>query len=144
MWQNIKKSYKNNKFKIPVPTQCEKFELLDGLYSASDIQDYFEYFIKKHETLSDNPQIRIYVNKIENRITFKIERGYYLKFITLATVILLGNAKSKITKNENGEHAPHLEITEIILVQDSRVLYTFVPNQSLVNCQIFHLKCLLF
>ena len=130
MWQNIKKSYKNNKFKIPVPKQCEKFELLDGLYSASDIQDYFEYFIKKHETLSDNPQIRIYVNKIENRITFKIERGYYLKFITLATVILLGNAKSKITKNENGEHAPHLEITEIILVQDSRVLYTFVPNQS--------------
>ena len=84
--------------------------------------------------MSDNPQIRIHVNKIENRITFKIERGYYLKLITLATVILLGNAKSKIIKNENGEHAPHLEITEIILVQDSRVLYRFVPNQSLVNC----------
>ena len=82
--------------------------------------------------MSDNPQIRIHVNKTENRITFKIERGYYFKLITLATVILLGNAKSKITKNENGEHAP--EITEIILVQDSRVLYTFVPNQSLVNC----------
>ena len=47
-----------------------KFELPDGSYSISDIQDYFEYILKKHRENTDNPSIRIYVNKIENRITF--------------------------------------------------------------------------
>ena len=69
-WKNIKKSYKKNKFKISAPTWNEEFELPDGLYSVSDIQDYFEYIIKEHDTVTDNPSIRIYVNKIENRITF--------------------------------------------------------------------------
>ena len=70
-WKNIKKSYKNNKFKISVPTCNEEFELPDGSYSVSDIQDYFEYIIKKHETVTDNPSIMIYINEIENRIMFK-------------------------------------------------------------------------
>ena len=69
-WKNIKKSYKKNKFKISAPTWNEEFELPDGLYSVSDIQDYSEYIIKEHDTVTDNPSIRIYVNKIENRITF--------------------------------------------------------------------------
>ena len=56
-----------------------KFELPDGSYSISDIQDYFEYILKKHRENTDNPSIRIYVNKIENRITFKIKTGYYLE-----------------------------------------------------------------
>ena len=70
-WKNIKKSYKNNKFKISAPTWNEEFELPDGSYSASDIQDYFEYILKKQETVADNPSIKIYVNEIESKITFK-------------------------------------------------------------------------
>ena len=63
----IKKSYKNNKFKISAPTWNEEFEL-----PASIIQDYFEFTSKKHKDMTDIPLIRIYVNKIEKRITFKI------------------------------------------------------------------------
>ena len=82
----------------------------------------------------------IYVNKIENRITFKIKTGYYLELLTPETMKLLGSTKSKITKDKNGENAPHLEITEVVLIhcnivsnnyqQDSRVLYTFVSNKT--------------
>ena len=115
-WKNIKKSYKNNKFKISAPTWNEEFELPDGSYSVSDIQDYFKYILKKHETVTDNPSIRIYVNKIENRITFKIKTGYYLELLTPETMKLLGSTKSKITKDENGENVPYLEITEVVLV----------------------------
>ena len=66
-WKNIKSSYNNNKFKISLPTWSEKFKLPDGSYSTSDIQDYFEYILKKHSANLDNPSIRIYVNKIENK-----------------------------------------------------------------------------
>ena len=69
-WKNRKSSYNNNKFKISAPTWNDKFELPDGSYSVSDIQDYFEYTFKKHGENTDNPSIRIHVNKIENRITF--------------------------------------------------------------------------
>ena len=58
----------------------------------------------------------IYVNKIENRITFKIKTGYYLQLLTPETMKLLGSTKSKITKNKNGENVPHLEITEVVLM----------------------------
>ena len=63
-WNNIKRSHKNNKFQISAPRWNEEFELLDGSYSVSDIPDYFEYIIKQYETVTDNPLIRIYVNKI--------------------------------------------------------------------------------
>ena len=139
-WKNIKSSYNNNKFKISAPTWNEQFELLDGSYSISDIQDYFEYILKKHSESVDNPSIRIYVNKIENRITFKIKNGYYLELLTPGTMKLLGSAVNKITKDKNGENVPHLEIVELVLVycnlanndyqQDSRILFTFVPNKS--------------
>ena len=76
-WKNIKSSYKNNKFKIFAPTWSDQFELPDGSYSISDIQDYFEYILKKHSENVDNPSIKIYVNKIENRVTFKIKNEYY-------------------------------------------------------------------
>ena len=78
-WKNIKKSYKNNKLKILAPTWNEEFELFDGSYSVPDIQDYFQYIFKKHEEITDNLSIRIYVNKIENRITFKTKTGYCLE-----------------------------------------------------------------
>ena len=77
--QYIKKSYKNNEFKISEPMQNGKFDLPNGSYSVLDAQDYFEYIIRKHETGTDNPLMKIYVNKIENRITFKIEASYCLK-----------------------------------------------------------------
>ena len=95
--------------------------------------------IKKYGEKTVNPSIRIYINKIENRITFKIKTGHYLKLLTPETMKLLGSTNSKITKNENGENVPNLEITEVILAhcnivnndyqQDSRVLYTFAPNK---------------
>ena len=72
-WRNIKKSYKNNKFKIITPTWNDEFESPDGSYSASDIQDYFEYILNKHSEKAVNPSIKIYVNKIEIRITFEIK-----------------------------------------------------------------------
>ena len=84
--KNIKKLYKSNKFKISSPTWNEEFELPDGSFSVSDIQDYFEYILKKHES-----SIRIYINKTENRITFKIKTGYHLELLTPETMKLLGS-----------------------------------------------------
>ena len=114
-WKNIKSSY-NNKFKISVPTWNDKFELSDGLYSVSNIQDYFEYILKKHGEDFDKPSVQIYVNKIENRVTFKIKNGYSLELLTPETMKLLGSTKNKITKDKNGENVPQLEITEVVLV----------------------------
>ena len=137
-WKNVKSSYNNNKIKISTPTWSEEFELPDGSYSVSDIQDYFEYILKKRGV--DNPSIRMYINRIENRITFKNKNGYYLELLIPETMKLLGTTKSKITKDKNSENVPHLEIVEMVLVhcnlvnndyqQDSRILYTFVPNKT--------------
>ena len=69
-WKNIKSSYNNNKFKISAPTWNEEFKLLDGSYSISDIQDYFQYILKKHSESVDNPPIRIY---IESRLKLKVD-----------------------------------------------------------------------
>ena len=72
-WKNIKSEYKNNKFKISTPTWNDEFNLPGGSYSVSDIQDYFEYIIKKHETIADDPPVQISVNRIKNRIVFKVK-----------------------------------------------------------------------
>ena len=111
-----KKTYSNNKFKILAPTWNDKFELPDGSYSISDIQDYFEYILEKHGEKIDDPSIKIYVNKIENRSTFKIKTGYYLELLTPETMELLESTGNEITKDKNDENVPHLEITEVILV----------------------------
>ena len=139
-WNNIESSYNNNKFKILAPTWNEEFTLQDGSYSISDIQDYFQYILKKHGENTDKPSIQIYVNEIENKITFKIKNGYSLELLTKETMKLLGITENKITKDKNGTNVPHLEITEVELVHcdmvnndyqhDSRILYTFVPNKS--------------
>ena len=91
-------------------------------------------------SVTDNPSIMIYVNKTENRITFKIKAGYYIELLTPEIMKLLGNTKSKITKDENGENVPHLKTTEVVLIhfnidnngcqQDSRVWYTVVSNKT--------------
>ena len=133
-WKNVKSSHNNNKFKISAPTWSEEFELPDGSYSISDIQDYFEYILKKHSESVDNPSIRMYINRIENRITFKIRNRYYLELLTPEIMKFLGSTESKINKDKNGENVPHLEIVELVLVhcnlvnndyqQDSRILFT--------------------
>ena len=79
-WKNIKQLYKNNKFKVSALLWNEKFDLTDRSFFVSDIQDYFVYILKKRGENIDNPIIRFYVNKIENRITFKIKTGYYIYF----------------------------------------------------------------
>ena len=99
-WKNIKGSYNNNKFKIFAPTWNDEFELPDGLYSVSDIQDYFEYILEKHGEDIDEPSVQVYVNKIENRITFKIRNGYSLEPITPETMTLLGSTENKITEEK--------------------------------------------
>ena len=139
-WNDIKSSYNNNKLKISSPTWNEEFILPDGSCSISDIQDYFQYILKKHGENIDKPSIQIYVNKTKNRIIFQIKNGYKLELLTKEKMKLLGNAKNKITKDKNGENVPHLEITEVVLLHcnlvnndyqhDSRLLYTFVPNKS--------------
>ena len=121
------------------PTWNDKFELPDESYSVLGIQDYFGYILKKAWRKYWYTSIRIYAIKLENRITFKIKTGYYLELLTAGTTKLLGNTKNKTTKDKNGENVPHLEITEVVLVhcnianndyqQDSRALYTFIPNK---------------
>ena len=134
-----KKLINNNKFKISAPTWNDKFELPDGSYAVSSIRDYFEYFLKKHGKNIDIPSAKIYVNKTEERITFKMKNGYSLELLTPETIKLLWSTENKTTKDKNSENVSHLEITEVVLVhcnivnndyqQDSRVLYTFVLNK---------------
>ena len=94
-WKNIKSSCNNNKFKITAPTWNYKFELPDGSYSVSDTQDYFEYILKKHGEDIDKPSVQTYVNKIENRVPFKIKSGYSLELLTPETMKLFGSTKNK-------------------------------------------------
>ena len=139
-WKNIKSEYNNNKFKISAPTWNDTFDLLVGSYSVSDMQDYFEYIIKKHETIADNRSAQMYVNKIKNRIVFKIKTGYKLELLSEETMQLLGSAKKVIDKNKDGEIVPRLETVEGFLVhynlvnnnyqQTSKVLFTFVANKQ--------------
>ena len=114
-WRNIKSSCNNNKFKISAPTWSQEFELPDGSCSISDIF-ISDYIFKKHRESADNPSIKIYVNKIENRVTFKIKNGYYLELLSPETMKLLGSTESKINKDKIGESVSHLEVVELVLV----------------------------
>ena len=82
----------------------------------SDIQDYFEYILKKQGEYVNKPSVQIYVNKIEKMVTFKIKNGYSLELLTPEATILLGSTENKTTKEKNGENVPYLEITETVLV----------------------------
>ena len=123
------------------PTWNDEFELPDGSYLISDIQDYFEFIIKKHETLTENPPVQIYPNKIKNRIVFKIKTGYKLELLTPETMRLLGSTKKDVDANKNSENVPKLESVEVVLVHcnlvkndyqhTSKVLFTFVRNKEL-------------
>ena len=114
--------------------------MLGGSYSVSDIQYYFEYIIKKCETIADNAPVQIYVNKIKNKIAFKIKTGHKLELLTEEAMQLLGSSNKDIDKNKDGEIVPRLETVEVVLVhcslvknnyqQKSKVLFTFVPNKQ--------------
>ena len=115
-WKNVKSIYKNNKFKISAPTWNETFDLPDGSYNISEIQDYIEYIIKKHEPIGENAPILIYTNTINNRIVFKIKSGYKLELLSEETMILLGSTKDVIDADKNSENVPKLENVEVVLV----------------------------
>ena len=132
--------YNNNKFKLSAPTWNYTFDLSHGSYSIEDIQDYFEFIIKKYETLTENVPIKIYPNKIKSRIVFKIKTGHKLDLLSPETMKLLGSTKKDIDQDQNGEDVPKLEPVEVVLVhcnlvnnnyqQASKVLFTFVPNKQ--------------
>ena len=87
--KKYEKLKQNNKFEISVPTWNEEFELPDGSYSVSNIRDYFKNIIEKHKEVTNIPPIRIYINQIENRITFRIKTGYHVELLTPGTIKLL-------------------------------------------------------
>ena len=95
-WKNVKSIYNNNKFKISAPTWNKTFDLPDASYNISEIQDYIEYIIKKHETIGENVPILIYTNTINNRIVFKIKSRYKLELLSKETMTLLGSTKNII------------------------------------------------
>ena len=139
-WKNIKSEYNNNNFKSSAPTWNDAFDLPDGSYSIADIQDFFKFIIKKHETLTENPPVQIYPNKIKNRIVFKIKTGYELKLLTPGRIKLLESTKKDVDKDKVGEIVPKLESVEGVLVHcnlvkndyqhTSKVLFSFVPNKQ--------------
>ena len=139
-WKNIKSAYNNNKFKISAPTWNDEFDLPDGSYSIADIQDYFEFIIKKHKTFTENPPVQICPNKIKNRTVFKVKTWYKLELLSPETMKLLGSTKKDVDQDKDGEDVPKLESVEVVLVhcnlvnnnyqQASKVLFTFVPNKQ--------------
>ena len=138
-WKNIKSGYNNNKFKISAATWKETFGIPDGSYSIARLQDYFDYIIKKHETITNIYPVLIYVNVTNNRIVFKIKSGYKLELLSKETMRLLGSTSNIIDSDKNSELVPKLENVDLVLVhcnlvdndyqQDSKVLYPFVPNK---------------
>ena len=139
-WKNIKSEHNNNNFKIFAPTWNDTSDLPDGSYSLSDIQDYFEYIIQKHETIAHNPTVQIYVNKIKNRTVFKTKTGYKLELLSEETMQLLGSSKKDIDKSKDSGIVSRLKTAEVVLVhsnlvnsnyqQASKKLFTFVPNKQ--------------
>ena len=139
-WKNNKSEYNNNKFKISAPTWNDTFDLPDGSYSIVDIQDNFQFIIKKLETLTKNLLIQIYPSNIKNRIVFKTKTGWKLELLTPETLKLLGSEKKDVDKDKNSENVPKLKSVEVFLVHcnlvkndyqhASKVLFTFVPNKQ--------------
>ena len=112
----------------------------DGSYSIAALQNYFEYIIKKHETIADVSPVLIYVNKTNNRIVFKITSGYKLELLSKETMRLLGSSADTTDGDKNSELVPKLESVDLVLVHcnlvnnsyqlASKVLLTFVPNKK--------------
>ena len=104
MWKNIRKQYKNSKRKkVIAPTWNDEFELPDGSYSMSSIQDHIEYIIKKHKTLTTIPPIDVYSKRIHKRLVFKIDNGCKLELQTPETMKLFGSVKELIDQTKKKE-----------------------------------------
>ena len=111
----------------------------DGSYSASNIQDYNQYIISKHETIPTNHPIHIYISRINNRLVFKIKDEHEPEFETPKTMKSFVSTKKLKDKTKNGEKVPSLKVVEVVLVQcnlvdnqyqqSSKVLYTFTLNK---------------
>ena len=139
-FKNIKNSYDNNKFKIYAPTWDQTFNLPDGSYSIEDIQDYFEFIIKKHESLPDNLPIKISPNRLINRIVFKIKSGYKLEALSENNKKLLGLASNIVDTDKNSESACNLQTVQTVSVHcnlvenqyqlSSKVLLVLVPDKQ--------------
>ena len=114
--------------------------MADGSYNISEIQDYIEYIIKKHETIGETASILIYANTLNNRIVFKIKSGYKLELLSKETMTLLGSTNDTTDADKNSENVPRLENVEVVLVhcnlvnnsyqQASKVLFSFVPTKQ--------------
>ena len=128
-WKKIKSAYNNNRFKISAPTWNDELELPDGSYSIADIQDYFEFIIKKHETLTENPPVQIQPNKIKNRIVFKVKTGYKLELLPSETMKLLGTRNKDVDQDKDGEDVPKLETVEVALLHCKLVNNNFQQAQ---------------
>ena len=115
-WKNIKSEYSNNRFKVSASIWNDTFDLPDGFNSIDDIQDYFEFIIKKIEILAEDPSVEIYPSKIKNGIIFKIKIGYKLELLTPETMRLLGSTKKVVDNDKNIENVPKLESVEVVLV----------------------------
>ena len=121
--KNIRKQYQKNKLKryrnkkiiIIAPTLNDEFELPDDSYSVSDIQDYIKY-IKKAQNITTIPAIRVYINRLNNRLVFKIKDGYKLELQTPETMNLFGCTKKLIDKTKYGENEPSLKVDAVVLV----------------------------
>ena len=118
-----------------------KYQLQHGIKNFSYLVDHILYqifkiilnILKKHgETV--NPSIKIYIKKTKNRTTFKIKTGYYLELLASETIKLLGNTKSKTTKNEKGENVPRLEINEVVLTHCNVVNNSYQQNSRTYIC----------
>ena len=86
----------------------------NGSYSVSEIQYYMKYIIKKHETLTKIPPIHVYINRINNRLVFKIKDAYKLELQTPETMKLFGSTKKIIDKTKNWEKVPSLEVVKVV------------------------------
>ena len=132
-WKNVKSTYNNNKLKILAPTWNETFRLPDGSYSMSEIQDYIEYIIKKHETIGETVPILIYANTINNRIVFKIKSGYKFELLSKETMKLLGSTKNIIDSDKNSENVPRLKNVEVALVHCSLINNSYKQYGQLIS-----------
>ena len=133
-WKNVKSTYNNNTFKISTPTWNETFDLPDGSYNISEIQDYIEYIIKKHETIGETAPILIYANTINNRIVFKIKTGYKLELLSKETMKLLESTKDIIDSHKNSENVPRLENVEVVLVHCNLINNSYQQASRVYFC----------
>ena len=101
-----------------------------------EIQDYIEYIIKKHEAIGENAPILISANTINNRIVFKIKRGYKLELLSKETMKLLGSSSSIIDADKNSENVPKLENVEIVLVHCNLVNNSYQQHSKVFFYQL--------